>query len=917
MTEIDSLQKIICDEHLSICTDFDGAALQDSWSWRNAHLARQLALYLIDTPSGINQKQLLQAIQLLEKNAYSLIANRFHDASSIQHCLQILRLFSTDKKACYALNRITLPIGNDVGYHLLKSTLFLKESVRLTDVHAKQASLAALLTPLRQNVGSCFATAPAIMIQQEQPLQCLSDISELLATGKLSRVVEGIEYTVPLSARWGVGDLLRPCSLSSLNLKQLAKAPGLIEAFKAAGLITKKQECEPLLSAHLHLDMQKSPFLSVTPDQLIKTVLLSHFALTEKKVALYKKRPAERVRGDFVIRAPVSMDKTNKACSLYLKAYEKAKTAFRALTDNALLKAWEFTLASLSEAKADFAKWNLYASLGVQPEEAHGIGNSLHQEIQKQIEAVNRELEEYQSNYEHLFSQAKYLEGRVTRASSESEAKWIQAEYQMRRQEMNRALSERDAIHEKGLKLQSLYPKLIEFYGLKIRAYFQEIYDAEMLDVSSNPYDDSPAGFRLLYKHGRSNPSAWTLIHTSAEYLEALSAFFIATEIEFNQQEEFQGLQKEIAHLITTALSTIKTPEFLEYSIYRLAKAYREPVLKNPLEHLDRVKRKPWSYISGGTIKTLVHTYWGLSPKEEKKWVESPTELLAFFIDTMKEIPSKPTTSFFSYSPTHAFLLKPHFSLFKKGWEDTLYTYTWIRDHWTFPTQRFLDDNLLDHRMMDYLFDKLLLIVPKDYRELIKNSVGRFTYSLSAPEFRERVIKALSYEKWLKTRLHFVSEELDSLLYRHLPLFPEHQLRIRLETVLSEMDEIDSVLQSTLLQLFDQKTIRRYTILTAEDLRNLVKELLIQALHTTRSSIFYHASIVKAMRQTGLCYPEPILVADTNWVKNVFGFTVNPGTAQVEFWRFDESGVEGRPLSIWEQYLNGEKQEDWGIFRLV
>ena len=50
--------------------------------------------------------------------------------------------------------------------------------------------------------------------------------------------------------------------------------------------------------------------------------------------------------------------------------------------------------------------------------------------------------------------------------------------------------------------------------------YFQEVYDADMHeDVEGSLYDDSPAGFRLLYKHGRRNPGTWTLIHTPESIL--------------------------------------------------------------------------------------------------------------------------------------------------------------------------------------------------------------------------------------------------------------------------------------------------------------------------------------------------------------------------------------------------------------
>ena len=59
-------------------------------------------------------------------------------------------------------------------------------------------------------------------------------------------------------------------------------------------------------------------------------------------------------------------------------------------------------------------------------------------------------------------------------------------------------------------------------------------------------------------------------------------------------------LEKDISDLVTVAINTIKRPEFLESSLVRLARAYHEPLIPHPMEHLDQVKRKPWSYISAG-----------------------------------------------------------------------------------------------------------------------------------------------------------------------------------------------------------------------------------------------------------------------------------------------------------------------------
>lgn len=928
----DPLQALLAEDWVQLCNAFDLTSIQESWSWRNVHMSRTLAKLLIDNNGLVNKNLLEKAIDLLKARLYSLGPNRHHDDARQVHLLNMLQLLASNKELSNALKRISRPYGHAVAERIIREALLLGEMVPLTDAHARQAALSALLTDLRQNVGSCFATAPAILIQQTQPQQFLSDIGQLFAIGRLTRVFGGVEHVVPMSAGWGVGDLLRPFYLAMLGehpLQKLSLSPGLQQAFQAAGLIDKRVDEEEKMTVCHHLLAEsaiedRDPFQPLTADYILKTVLLKAFNVTEQDVIRAREGNTDRMAAGF-FREYASKQ---AAASRYIKALEMAKGAFKAMTDNALLKAWEFTLASLAETKADFAKWNFYTSLGLNPEEPEGIGKALYEKLQEQLNRVNKELEEYQSRYDHLYAQTKSLEVRFQRVETQKDADWLRSEYQMRRHEIGRVLAERDEIYEKGQKLSQILPFLSTFYGEKIREYFQEVYDPEMHDVSANPYDDTPAGFRLLYKHGRGNTSLWTMIYSAEEYLQYLSAFFVATEIELSHSPQLEDLQREVGELITAVLMTLKRPEFLESSLYRLSRAYQEPLVHNPMEHLDQVKRKPWAYISGGTMGTLVSCYYAKIdlPKEEKRWVESENELLAFLIDTMKGLPhpvqkiyqQNPAYPMLAFSPTHAFLCKPGLKLFREGWESPDYTYTWIRDRWMAPQKDFLESFLLDERMMDYLIDKLLLMMPAGYPSLVKKIFNNFPFSMRPFEFREYVLKALSYEKWIQKgrRLDMVAEELDSLLYKCLPLFPDYALREKLEAIFNSISGIDTPLKKTLWATLDAADEHRgkYRILSSHDLLKSAQGILMLALNKTRTELPFFQKILFAMRQLGFSYPEPLLFADTNWVKNLFGFTLNPGTEKLELWRFDEYGSEGKPMSIWKQYVDGTDPKEWGVY---
>src|SRR5262249_55311060 len=154
--------------------------------------------------------------------------------------------------------------------------------------------------------------------------------------------------------------------------------------------------------------------------------------------------------------------------------------------------------------------------------------------------------------------------------------------------------------------------------------YFQEVYDADMHDVTSGSYDDSPAGFRLLYKYGRSNTSQWSLIKTPNEFIESLANFFTATESEVCGTKGLEGLSSDISEITTALVAQVRTRDFLETAFYRMAVAHKTGMVRDPLEHLDQIEKKPWAYTSGGTMSGLVSSYFRLEqpPAEVARWVE-------------------------------------------------------------------------------------------------------------------------------------------------------------------------------------------------------------------------------------------------------------------------------------------------------
>ncbi|MDP1880164.1 MAG: hypothetical protein Q8K60_04420, partial [Parachlamydiaceae bacterium] len=98
-------------------------------------------------------------------------------------------------------------------------------------------------------------------------------------------------------------------------------------------------------------------------------------------------------------------------------------------------------------------------------------------------------------------------------------------------------------------------------------------------------------------------------------------------------------------------------------------------------------------------------------------------------------------------------------------------------------------------------------------------------------------------------------------------------------------------------------------------LQNICKALLCLVFNQTQTSIDYHAEVIHAARLLGYALPTPIIFADTNWVKDYFGFVVNPGTGRLELWRLDYVGIEAVPMSIWKHWLDGSRSDRrWGVY---
>ena len=743
----------------------DPSGLQNPASVRNLFMARQLSRRIVGEDGRIDDANLKGAIHELRQNLYSLEIRGHLDTPHTVHMLRILMRLERPRLR-RALMRISEPVDNPLGSDLIRQTLEIEGLVTTKD--ARRAALSALLTLLRQNVGSCFATAPAIQIQDEDPARLLSDLDELLSMGRLTRG----DFQAPLSPSWGLGDLLRPVKAT----KKLRQSPGLqraldsVEEIPTDGRMTTAQEIIGALGGNALL--------------------------------------------------------------------------FKSLTDNALLKAWEFTIASFADVQS---RGNLFETLGLRSEQEGGLGAVIVEKVEGYLASLNQNVEQLQRRYEVAFTQAKIAESRARRDE------WEGVDLQRKVAEMDALLQERDLYHQRAQKMAGLYSWIVENYLERFGDFFQEVYDPEMVEVVSL-YDDSPAGFRLIYKHGRSAVSAWSLIRSEDEFIDALVDFVSAMEREL----EFEG--PELSELTSAIIAHLRSPVFLESALNRFG------------------SRRPWAYISGGTMRHLVANYYGKElPTLTERQIESPTDLFVFLLEAMKEMPDNesqgfledPTRSLLIQSPTHGFLFKPGLAPFRDGWLDRGNTYTWVRDQIIEPQRDFWSQFWLTREMM---------------AELVKSLGLKLKYPLKRQriwQFRDFLTKQVGHE-----------ELIDSYLYQHLPFV--------------DGGVVDAVMERIVPGASGG--------LHGQQIN--VKRLYIECLKLSqkRFGSSVGGDLSWKIRQS-MPHPKPVIFADTNWPQSCFGFLVNPGTRELELWRTDYLGLEASPMSSWK--LDGSETQPWGLYPLT
>lgn len=919
------LDNIFCAEDDELFRAYQITALQSPLAAKNITLARNIARYILADNGELDIAKVVRAIEHLTSCLYPLGPHRQDETQSREHILHMLQAIKQESEIKERIKKLFVPSYTTIQ-NLIRHTLALDSGSALTPTHVRQAVLTALFSYLRQDVGSCFVTAFAIRIHQEYPTLFIKDMDHLLSSGKITRIVNSREISVPINLSGCIGELFKPVRILDLYpdpIMKLSLSPGLTHAFLAAGLVQTLDDpqirIQQLLS-HEYL-MNKLQYIdeTITANEIIESTLLHHYQISSHALQslLYQEGLYSKQQVVFSEEHTQHLSQNQRVYN-YLTAYNAAKIAFIRDTQNPLLKSWEYTLATLADANNSFTLNHIRIALGWDAKDLQSIAHVIQQSVEQEVHDARKLIEKCEQTYNEARAQLDYIENRMKHPINAEDNKILLMDHIRFRQELNQALHDWNTAQEKAKKLLSLPNFVLSFYTKVLPQYFRSSYDA-FIQEFSHMYDDIPAGFRILFTHGRSHPHTWSPIYSLKEFISFLSEFFSSTEGDLLSKHGIVGLEKEATTLINKIISHLQKTTFQESAILRILHAYQQPIPSSILNNLNKISHTPWVYVSGGTVDTLIQDYFENTEKVVRinKHPENAHELAAFFSDALKDLPSAiknyledGSHNLLASSPTHVFSITAGSPLFRDAWNNDWYSYTWLRDVWMKQQQDFLKATLLYEQEI-YTFIHRFCVkynlnnVAKDFHNFCSD------YSLTLPELYDKASRFLKDVFPEFPVLTLYQRRLAHTLVQDIPYISEQQIPEVLENICGYLGIASRITYEKFSNLIEQ-FVPKLSLLSSKNIRHLLIGLFMESYHRIYFEEDLFLRLTTAMRHYQLAYPAPLLFGDTNWAYSYFGFILHPGTQEIDLWKFNYAGLQGYPLENTQELFS--VSQPWTLY---
>lgn len=857
----------------------------------NRFLCDALADFLIDEKGSFLADRLAIAAQALSQMATGLGAG--YTTPRTLNTLTALK--SLDDPDCVKeLMRLHVPVKGTFGYRLIESCTQLAHGTSLGPADTKRVVLSAFLSDLRQQIGSCFATATALFIRTRLPVRFFKDVADLLYKGGLSRLIQGHEYQVPAAPSWGHGDL---DVLFDLFEQRRLVTYVLYEMFSK---IAMKDEPSFLKVWHF-VKNQKAQKTSLRT--LVKLFFTEHFHLPP-----------------YVWKAHLEISKKSidSSWSEVADLWKKAMRYISMLTLHPVNKTWEYALASFSDVKLEFFHWNSFYALGLSPDIPGGLAAFLVEGVQGRMDELRKHIEEIQSDLQTTSHYINTLNLRAKNATSEHDLARMRSSAHGQHTRLNRLQAEGRDYARRIQALSNMLSPFVRGLSKHFQEHFQEIYDPTLAHNSEDEVrDDRIAGFRLAIKKGLKDPSLWTLIDSDEEYVIELSRFFQNFFADMDRIEGLEDLHSRDINSITSLISRwLSEGDFLQKA-YTRVQTTRRGIL------FDKQFLKPWSYLAGGSLKALLSVYFETETafSELEKKPKSAEELFAFFIETSFELPlqeqekvkSVPSLGFLMTAPEHCCLFQPGEPSFYSAWARTQYPFTWVRDAVIAPSKEALEKIRLDNFSAKAFLDRLANLLPPTAGVLLE---GLDLKDLSFAEAKSKILRRFN------SRDHdAIGGAIDGGFFTWTPFIQGADLEKKALCLLAKVSVHNLETKGKLFKeaakaLGFSRLFPTYETYDKTQLFECVKALYIYVNKTLFSSEDFLAKIEMAAKEERLSFAHAICFADSNWIKEKLAFVVSPTSLELEVWRVDHAAACGRPLYPWNKRLKSGETE-WSVFNKV
>lgn len=554
-------------------------------------LVRELAQAMVTADCGVNVglgPLLLQKLALDKKEPLTF----YRDIADLMEAL----------KGDEALRGELEGLGQSLPYNSKdRANWLIRASVQkwnreeeLSECDVVKAGLMALLTHLRQGaVGSCFATSVAIQISRWNRLQLLEDISDLFCWSMMPRETQGKAILFPFLLRF---------SKEGLNKELIIGPDGTV-----LGEGIKVWECPGIAAACAALGIKGA--------QLCRSMLRERTWRTEVHTLLK-------------IYAGMAVDAQDGQGLSEEEATEIAVFAYSSHTENPVIRAWEYVLSSLVEARTT--------------------------EVVEAFDMDNTSLKG-----RAIDSILKALIGAV-RAKTGDRARLT------------------------GLFMNLLAEQLME--------RMQYVYDPHFEYQRASPDGHSCSGAFVLYDQSQIVEQGVVLpgaLDGAKKWQEFMVKMVEAACDAMEGKRQTRAVGFKLDQFKEEMVRLAGTPEFL--MVVHRHFSYENPVNQNVVEKPELIPHTLWVDQRGGDCRELEMVYferqkWGPHRPIEPYSAQELLEKLAWWVrrqpaEYRKHLKNRKSWPLLGASPTHAFSLYPGSPTMAGLWEGKSTPREWVAKH--------------------------------------------------------------------------------------------------------------------------------------------------------------------------------------------------------------------------------------------